>query len=502
MDIDTTDTWIKNDTLHIINNSEMIKDYSISVGGLMPGIFIEPEITNFSLGAKESINIELALIVDNQIVPYLDDQNPAYDGKIYITSESDSLHLPWAFVKKSLLIINTDSLSGWYELFNENNNYTSSPIIPQPQLELLVSQGEYTLFVENFDFQPDAKEVRYIIRENIVIEGYKEITINSEEAIHEIEFKGVEENGIEISSMPNSATEFEIKYIGENGGFGILYIFDENLKFSVSDFNEFSIYARQLQVDNTDNKIRIVNYQPKIGLDNSYQFKNYVNEFVTQDVNIFVNPNKDTNKVVLGSVQISNWGESYMFGGAYPYLSVVDKFSGQLHINEDGNYENHIRTYLITDYISDPESWAFPSDGSWFITDYFKAQNDTVFCVPFWYSSPNLMGNIYRQIDGGVLNFGSGAIYNSISSQNTETKIEIYSDFFGQLNERRESDVYHSTYQIFDDNGSLIASDSLHNFEPLDVPTGKYKYVVDNNHYLIGKHNGSSRTMDRWLSTA
>lgn len=498
LDIDTTDIWIKKDTLNIINNSEIIKDYKISVDGLIPGITILPDVSNFNLGAKESRDIEIILTVDNQIVPYLDDQKPAYDGNIYITSESDSLHLPWAFIKKSLLIINTDTLSGWYELFNKNNNYLSSPMIPQHQLEFLVSPGEYTLFVENFNFQSDAKEIRYIIRENIVIEGYKEISIEREEAIHEIDFNGVAENGIEIASMPNSATEFRIKYIGENGSFGILNVFDNNRKFFVSDFNEFSIYSRQLQANDADKKIRIVNHQPKVGLDNSYQFKNSADEFVAQDFNIFVNPNQDTNKVMLGSAQIYSWGESYLFGGAYPYLTVVDKFSGRLYINGDGDYENHIRTFLITDYISDPESWAFPSDGSWFITGYFKAKNDSLFVMPSMHSSPVVKGNIYKQISGGVINFGSGAIYNRLRSYNTENKIEIYSDFFGQLNERRESDVYHSTYQIFDDNGSLIAADSLQNFTPLEVPTGKYKYVVDNNHFLIGNHKGSSRTISEF----
>ncbi|MCB0753913.1 MAG: S8 family serine peptidase, partial [Ignavibacteriae bacterium] len=384
IDIDSLNLWTKYDTVLVTNISTSAQTYYVNINGLILGVTLEANSNSFTLSGDETKQLIFTLKVNNAVVPYTSDSTFTYAGNVYITGESDSLHIPWAFVKKPLLILNYDKLPILQEIFNSKNNNWSSQInigSDFKQGNILVSPGTYTMFFYYDDFASEKRDLRFVVKENVVIDGSKEITINSNEVQNQIQFNGIDENGKLLDSLQNSMIDFSIFYEGESGSFGITNLFPINCSIKSTNYKDFVIYAVEQNIETADiHKIRIINYPKKIGLEGNYTFSNSSNDYLKQKFNIKLHPNTKNYNVSLGYIEIEKYSS---FIDLNPNLSfdVKDISNGELFITRDLNTNGKVikRSFLITDFGLDTDkNLIIPQQGSWFISGYFEPKEEKI----------------------------------------------------------------------------------------------------------------------------
>ncbi|MFZ1288760.1 MAG: S8 family serine peptidase [Melioribacteraceae bacterium] len=504
-DIDTLNHWVKYDTLEITNLNSSSQTYSIIINGQINGISLEPNINNFSLEKGETQQLIFTLSVDNTILPNPSDSAFAYNGNLYINGEIDSLHLPWAFVKKPLLVFNTDILPLYYLIYNDNFSFfrgsrLDSTFDNASQTEIMLDPGVYNIVFNFDDFANENRKISYVVKENVEIYGSKEITINSTDALNLIQFKGVDENGTLLDTI-NSL--IDCSFLSEDVNFGppFSYFFPASTNFKTNNFNNFDFYFRQLAIETKEiHKIRIINYPKKVGMNGNYTFSNSPNNYLKQKFRISLVPDTKISKVMLGYHEINKFWGIIMLNPIFQIFNVNDIKDGEIFIvpNIDTSKTVIKRSFFVTNIDTFNNEIIYQPDGSWFATGYFDTNNGKINIQDFPYVSiKSFMFNNFKEpmiSNANLFNFGDGAVYTNLDCGNSKSVIRSYPSFYGQLNEYRESDLYNSFYQIYDNSNNLIISDSLINYEPFQVSTGKYKFIVKNNHYTVDGKWGNSTT--------
>ncbi|MCB0748468.1 MAG: S8 family serine peptidase, partial [Ignavibacteriae bacterium] len=434
-DIDTLNQWIKYDTLEITNFNFSSQQYDININGQTTGISLEPNINNFTLQQGETQSVIFTLTIDNAGLPYPNDSSLAYSGNVFINGEIDSIHLPWAFVKKPLLIFNTDILPLFFEVFNTNQTYFGIDTIFDEfnRTELIIEPGIYTIVFNFDDFASANRNIRYIVKENVEIYGSKEITIKSTDAQNLIVFKGVDENGNPLDTIKNSVMDFSFTYEGTNAGPPFSYYFPINTIIKTNNFNDFVIHLRQLAVESKNiHSIRIVNYPKKVGMNGSYTFTNAPDDYIKQKFSISLQPNAELTKVMLGYYEHNDYWSYGRIDIDSPSFDVKDIIDGEILMipNIDTSAALIKRTFFITNADTIHNNIVYPEGGSWFVSSYFETDGENIFMQSFPYlTTKNILFSSYRESGTSNINtwnFGDGPIYTYLEVSNSKSTISIY----------------------------------------------------------------------------
>lgn len=189
--------WNIDDTVVVSNHSNSVQEYNISIDPLMAGVSLTATPSVFSLSPDDSQNVVFSLIVDNDVAPS-SEASLALDGHVYIDGTEDTLHLPWAFVKCQRISITFNLPDPMFILHNDKyyaDNLTAN-WIDLYTAELLVPEGVYDLCALISDVDKEA----VVIKEEFLIEGVMNLSINSSEATNQIIRGAIDEHGQLLSS--------------------------------------------------------------------------------------------------------------------------------------------------------------------------------------------------------------------------------------------------------------------------------------------------------------
>ena len=464
--------WNIDETVVVSNNSNSVQEYNISIDPLMSGISLTATPSVFSLSPDDSQNVVFSLIVDNDVVPSPEEGSLALDGHVYINGTEDTLHLPWAFVKCEKISITFNIPYPSFILYKDKyySDEVTANWVDLYTAELIVPKGVYDLAALMFD---EDKNV-VIIKEEFLIEGVMNLSINSSEATNHIIPRAIDEQGQLLSSSSNSFFRIDILFPDPSIGFGwagtditdIFPVFFSNFssRFKVST-GEMNFY---------NNNGYIVNYPLIAGLESDITLTNDISDYKTVDI---VSPNLSTNPSIIDIQYL------YEIENAIGFLFAVngydlssDEWKGKMYLTQD---------------VSDGIFMSIGLRTSWVEIPYFMVFKDSIGCS-WWYTPFN---GDYLVPSGGEMTFSGIPFYpGSAFWNNYFGTYNIYNSqhFLGPLRERRISDFFHSTYVIYDSLDQEVASGRYDNRQEYDVAPGRYRVKTTNSNHIFKGMRGEA----------
>jgi subtilisin family serine protease len=215
------------DTLWLYNFSSVQKSYVFSLSESLPtGLNINFDQTNVLVNPQEIRSVIVTTIVNNNLLPLANANPPAYTGKIFAISSTDTVKIPYALIKSPMLKINFDE-EPLIVLAHNRKDYYSFTTYPGNHLTILLPQDTYDLNILFQDYKTR------IIKEGININSLNIVDINKSDAKNKLKLQTLDEKGESVIATIGSmlfnhrASKFDLSVAG-------------NLLFTELYFSDFS----------------------------------------------------------------------------------------------------------------------------------------------------------------------------------------------------------------------------------------------------------------------
>ena len=179
-------------------------------------------LSSVTLAPGETREILVSLSVDNTVVPNQSNAPYAYDGELRAQSSAETLRVPFAFIKSSMLnLVFTEE--PWVVLVhNRVDQYWWNPY-PGTSLWLLLPQGTYDIIVTYGDV------ATRVIKEGIAVDTVTALDITKADATYDVTIIPIDKDGNRIYC--NFGGE---RILHKGSGIGQLFMggFDTNKHFS------------------------------------------------------------------------------------------------------------------------------------------------------------------------------------------------------------------------------------------------------------------------------
>jgi hypothetical protein len=484
--------WISIDTLVIINKSGSAKNYTVNIDKLYSGVSVSANPNNFSLPPGETTSILIQLSVDNNVVPDNITSIPFYCGKIKVLAGDEVLNVPWAFTKASFLTLNFDSQYTTFSILckdfiiicdqipNYNWVYKS--------FKIAIPSGKYDIWAFNEAFNnttPLGFRLQY--KEGVIVEKSTVLNINFSESTYIIGFKGEDESGNDFNKLNNIENSVIIQNMDSTIGGGIrvsgiknnLYIKSSSLP------NKISIISGQFQKETIPpNRMRLIQYPYAYGVSQDLYFSNKSSDFLSQSINLYLQPDIPT--------QAAGFGFGDITGGGIN-VDIKSRFwQGTLYMTRPYS-KDYSYCVIFSSDINDmygANSW-FQMNPIYIVADSFRIQKPSLIDTASYFTSP----------DKGTLCLGDGAIIpltnNQIGLYENKYTYANYSLFLGQSGEQRSLDMKKASFEFWKGGEILIDSGYITTGKRYTLDPGNYKYVIKDNNYTVnGKYGKATLTSE------
>jgi hypothetical protein len=487
--------WLKTDTVIIINKSTSSRNYSIDISGLLPGISVEAVPNNFSILQGDSSIIILHLSVDNVFVQNNQAALPFYSGKINITTGDQLLSVPWGFTKLPLLVLNFDSSNNQFFICNKDTIISSFSCPDYNWLsksyKLAIPSGQYKIWAYNIlgnNNKPLGFRVQ--IKDGIMVNRYTAMNINFSDCIYDFNFKGVNETGEDFNLLNNVQNDIIFQDTESTVGASMEYLGDNNifLKSSLLPYNIYIIAAQYQRDQIINNKLRLIQYPYTLGLSKSITFTNKASDFLSQNINLQLRPDKPT--------QSASFGFGSYRGGVIDSSGWIrtNKWQGTLYITRPQIKDYGYCVFLITD-LDDQDMWG---SNTWFRMKPIIISDDSFKINVLDYKNPYAYVSTPNK---GALNLGDGIItpvsHHYIDSFGSRFTFANESHFRGHLGEERTSDIKYASFELRNSNHLILDSGLVLNSRSSTIDPGNYKSILRNNHFTVnGNFSNSTLTTE------
>ncbi|MBN1638143.1 MAG: S8 family serine peptidase, partial [Ignavibacteriales bacterium] len=475
--------WTINDTVEVKNYDNVSQNYNISISGLQSGITLNANPTSFSLSSGNTQKVIYTLQVDNSVLPYPTERPMSYYGNVNIYGTEDTLHLPWAFVKAAKLTLTFNYSYPSFRIYNANFSTDDwvADWLDEYTAEVILPGGLY--FLNSYYLWDDP--VKLIFKDSVNTATQNNISINFNEATHQILYKGKDKAGQFLSGLENYSTNLYVidQYSGIGGFLGW------NSSFITNDVSDkITFRGAEFVPSLNNNKIYVSNCNNEIkGINSNVEFTNDYLSLYKQQLNCLI-PKGATEPIIFpyNTIIIE---ENFGFGFAWGMNISSSGWFGETFLNVP--IDNKINTTLMISTINSLSEWEYN-----YSTDFFRLHSDSLSFYLF-----NKTPDLFFAHTNDTLVLGDGAIYSDIYGMNnyySNSNIFIWPYYYGQMKEWRERDYYHSYIQVFDKNDILISSANLVDFNPMDVAAGKYKLIVYNQSYTVNGCNSTSKIISEF----
>jgi hypothetical protein len=195
--------WKAEQAFSVVNGGSAAKEYTIAPGSLPTGVSLTFEPATLRLEPGSSLPVVARLSVTNASVPMNETGSRAYSGTAMVTSGSETLHLPWAFVKGTMLTIRYTG-SGFARASAGNATTGFAQIGSwgdQQTFEVFLPPATYDVAVAGLRPQ----ETRLVVRENVAVSGYVLLEVDGSDAVHPVDYSVTTPGG---ETLTPSASRF------------------------------------------------------------------------------------------------------------------------------------------------------------------------------------------------------------------------------------------------------------------------------------------------------
>jgi hypothetical protein len=485
LDSSNQDTWTRLDTLWVYNSFSEAQSYAISTTSLPSGITISPTPSSFSLAVGDSQMVQVALAVNNNIVPYPEGGSLSYGGSMFIRGTVDTMRVPWAFVKAARLFVTSDApaffslVSRTYAAFSyEADSATGT------YFELVVPKGSYDLLAEIVDFS--SRHMRLIFREKLAVNDFDRINLSAAEVNKMIHFAAVDDQSNPLVSYPFQQSLYTLafpdsSYVGQWLYFG----FDDTV-FHSGFSGRFTLLSGQQAFDG-QRKVFVVQHQPMTNIQlSSIVAANSPADYIKQHLRTEFPPTSPEN-----GVSFYFWNR-ILFDTLWAYITFAGDDPARVSGNPwDGLLFNtrdvHPHYGFATSFDAFSSTTSLNSPSLHLSSLPFGVLRDSIGT----FLGNKVAPNLFLSPHDGVLSFGGAPLYTDAYFANNvlaDRNFAAAPYFFGPLDDFRS--FVPASFKLYDNSNVIVATDTLFRLRALSLTPNAYRLEVIHQGYFVNGVRG------------
>ncbi len=184
-------TWSHTETLQVFNRGLTSKNYRFSSTAINPAVRFQFIPQTIVLGPGQSSVIEIELVANNQFLSNNTEFANGYTGNVLAVSDTDTLKVPFAFFKGTVIQLHFDEIP-WQVLIHNQKNFSKVLVPKTNQISLVVKDGIYDVAASFYGS-------RYVVKEDITVNGKSEVDISGSTAQFSATFQTVNEQGAQLN---------------------------------------------------------------------------------------------------------------------------------------------------------------------------------------------------------------------------------------------------------------------------------------------------------------
>ncbi len=226
--------WTQKETVRIFNKTGSKKSYQLISATTNPALQFRFIPLSVEIGSMQDSEIEIELAANNVILANNNEFENGYTGKILAVCETDTLVIPYAFFKGTVMQIRFNEIP-WQIMVHDQKDFSKMVSPKANYLSLIVNEGTYDIAALFFGS-------RYVIKENIAVSGHSDVAISSGDATLPVSFQPIDERGenLNMGSLNGTYSNLEV-LVHRTTGFAIISMgggkansyFNRNKYFSV-----------------------------------------------------------------------------------------------------------------------------------------------------------------------------------------------------------------------------------------------------------------------------
>jgi len=213
-------TWSHTETLQVHNRGLLSKKYRFVSTATNPALQFRFNPQTIEITPAQSLSVEVELVTNNLFLSNNSEFANGYTGNILAVSETDTLTIPFAFFKGTVIQVHFNEIP-WQVLIHNQKNFFKVLAPKTNQISMVVKDGTYDVVASFYGS-------RYVVKEDIAVSGKSDITVASTDAQFPATFQTINELGKQletntiggtysfVEAMVHRATGFVI--VGLGGG--------------------------------------------------------------------------------------------------------------------------------------------------------------------------------------------------------------------------------------------------------------------------------------------
>ncbi len=191
-------TWSRKETIQIFNRSLATKKYQFLSTTTNPALQFRFDPQSIEIAPEQSSSVQIELVANNLFLSNNSEFANGYTGSVLAVSETDTVKIPFAFFKGTVLQVRFSEIP-WQVMIHNQKNFSKVLVPKTNQISLVVKDGTYDVVASFYGS-------RYVIKENIPVVGKVDVTIASEEARFPANFQTMNERGEQLNVGSISGT--------------------------------------------------------------------------------------------------------------------------------------------------------------------------------------------------------------------------------------------------------------------------------------------------------
>ncbi len=181
--------WKQQRTVTLYNAAPSPRSYSFGVSVSSPGLTFRFTPQQVTVPAQGSSQVTVELEANNLMLGNSSTFESGYTGTL-LAAGTDTITIPYAFIKAPVMQLNFNEIP-WTVLVHNNSSYAKTFSPKTAGFSFILPDGAYNVVTSFYGS-------RYVIKENVTVNGKAILDIASTQAVHPVTFQPVDRNGAKL----------------------------------------------------------------------------------------------------------------------------------------------------------------------------------------------------------------------------------------------------------------------------------------------------------------
>ncbi len=466
VDDPTAGTWMKTDTLTVVNAGVSGQSYVSTTTGALPGISLTVSPSTFSISGGGSGTVLVTLSVNNAVVLNEPDDILRFSGAVSLMGSIDTARVSWAFARANRLVVTTSepnaSFLGYSDAaFIQSTDRNVSWTSPTRAEVYAPTPGTYN-FLTTFRHPEGISKIVITDGFNLVPES-ADLFLDAGNAVFPLVYHGVDHQGVSLDQY-RSPQKALLTALPNFGGVTSTFAGGSDTLLVSAASASYSFKPLEFQVDLSGAAtMHVIQYDRFTGMNAGRVLTNSPDNFVQGNFTMLVPPGTTQAANISLLYTYEEVGSSFGFSGlgfAIDTMNIAgDSFAFTGYFGHSSSPSEDVAAMFLTSF-SDLANLSLDYESPFIMT-----LHDSLVAA----ERPFATAAIPRFDSGADISFGSAPVHPLVVWSNNiiGTGTLVFRPLFrGMLNENRNVDIDEGSYSVFDKNGAEVLT------TPLSAPRG------------------------------